>query len=110
MRKIAQERNCAFPSLEQALPRLAPRPLFMIHGGGDTYIKPEMAFTLYQKARDPKDLWIVENAKHNQAHQVARDDYQRRVLEFFDRHLGTPQPAPVEPPAPAPALVEAAPL
>ena len=53
--------------------KLAPRPLLMIHGGGDTYIKPEMALALFSKARSPKDYWLVEGAKHNQALAVAGD-------------------------------------
>ncbi len=85
--KIERLRGCRFPHLERALPRLAPRPLFMIHGGADTYIKPEMARALFACAREPKELWVVEGAKHNQALQTAGDEYRRRVLEFFDQHL-----------------------
>jgi len=59
----------------------------MIHGGSDTYIKPDMARKLFDKARGPKELWIVEGAKHNQALHVAGDRYRRRVREFFDVHL-----------------------
>ena len=39
-------------------------------------------------AIEPKELWIVDKAKHNQAFQVARAEYQRRVLDFFDKNLG----------------------
>ena len=55
----------------------------MIHGEGDTYIKPEMAKALFERARGPKELWIVPKAKHNQALSVAGDEYhraRRRVL------------------------------
>lgn len=86
LRKIAKARNCRFPHLERYLPRLN-RPLFMIHGGRDVYIKPEMAQYLYEIASQPKELWIVENAKHNQSFHVANGEYQDRVLRFFDRHL-----------------------
>jgi fermentation-respiration switch protein FrsA (DUF1100 family) len=87
LRQIERERGCHFPHLERALRRLAPRPLLMIHGGGDTYIKPDMARALFDRARAPKEFWLVEAAKHNQALQVAGDEYRRRVLEFFERHL-----------------------
>ena len=76
------------PHLEAALPRLAPRPLLMIHGGGDTYIKPEMARTLFKLRREPKEFWLVQGAKHNQALHVAGDEYATAMLEFFDAHLG----------------------
>src|SRR5260370_6661947 len=87
LRRIEMDRACRFTHLERSVGRLAPRPLLMIHGGGDTYIKPEMARRLFEKARGPKELWIVEGAKHNQALQVAGDAYRRRVREFFDAHL-----------------------
>lgn len=97
MRRIEKERNVHYPSLARPLGRLSPRPLFMIHGGGDTYIKPDMARSLFDFAQDPKDLWIVDKAKHNQAFHLAGEEYKRRVVEFFDRHL-----------AEAPGLVPAA--
>jgi fermentation-respiration switch protein FrsA (DUF1100 family) len=87
LKKIRRARGCRFPYLEPALGRLAPRPLLMIHGGADTYIKPEMAQTLFGLARQPKELWLVEGAKHNQALQVAGEEYHRRVLAFFLAHL-----------------------
>jgi pimeloyl-ACP methyl ester carboxylesterase len=88
LRRIARERGCRFPHLDRAVARLAPRPLLMIHGGADTYIKPEMAQDLFERAGAPKEFWLVEDAKHNQALQVAGDEYRQRVLDFFQAHLG----------------------
>jgi pimeloyl-ACP methyl ester carboxylesterase len=87
LKRVALETNCVFPHLEPLMRRLAPRPLLMIHGGADTYIKPEMAQALFRRARQPKEIWLVEGAKHNQALHVAGDDYRRRVCGFFRQHL-----------------------
>jgi pimeloyl-ACP methyl ester carboxylesterase len=87
MGQIERERRCRFPHLEKHLPRLAPRPLLMIHGQADTYIKPDMAGRLYESAQEPKEFWLVEGAKHNQALQVAGEEYRQRVLRFFEQHL-----------------------
>jgi len=87
LRQIERERSCRFPHLERYLPQLAPRPLLMIHGLADTYIKAEMTSRLFDIARAPKELWLVENAKHNQALQVAGEEYRQRVLWFFETHL-----------------------
>ncbi len=87
LRRVGRLRYCRFPHLERALRRLRGRPLLMIHGGADTYIKPEMARALFGYAVRPKELWVVSGAKHNQALHVAGDEYRRRVLEFFDKHL-----------------------
>src|SRR5262249_40380595 len=65
--RISRERGCRFPHLERVIGRLSPRPLLMIHGGGDTYIKPEMAVALFERAGPPKDFWLVDGAKHNGA-------------------------------------------
>lgn len=105
LRRIGRERGCRFPHLERAIGRLAPRPLLMIHGGGDTYIKPEMAQALYERARPPKDFWLVPGAKHNQAIHVAGEEYHRRVLDFFRAQLPEPAPSaePVSPARPLPS-------
>ena len=87
IRLIERERRCCFPHLERYLPRLAPRPLLMIHGLADTYIKAEMTTQLFALARAPKELWLVDNAKHNQALQIAGEEYRQRVLRFFETHL-----------------------
>lgn len=102
LRRIGRQRNCHFPHLEKAMGRLAPRPLFMIHGEADTYIKARMAQALFQRARAPKDLWLVPGAKHNQGPLVAPVEYRRRVLEFFEKHLAA-VPAGRSVPAEAPA-------
>ncbi|MBY0230931.1 MAG: hypothetical protein K2W96_16720, partial [Gemmataceae bacterium] len=96
--RVGRERRCRFPSLERAMPKLAPRPLLMIHGEGDSLIKPDMARALHALAREPKELWIVPGAKHNQGLAVAGEEYRQRVLDFFDKNLGGPQRVP------APAL------
>lgn len=87
LRQVERERGCRFPPLERAVARLAPRPLLMIHGGQDTYIKPEMAREVFEKAGEPREFWLVEGAKHNQALQVAGREYRERVLRFFGEHL-----------------------
>jgi pimeloyl-ACP methyl ester carboxylesterase len=92
VRRLERERGTRFPDVETALRKFGPRPVLMIHGADDTYIKADMARALFRYARPPKELWIVPNAKHNQAIQVAGDEYRRRVREFFDRHLAEGSP------------------
>jgi len=87
LKRIGRERGCRFPHLERAMRKLSPRPLLMIHGGSDTYIKPDMARGIFDRAGPPKEFWLVEGAKHNQAIQVAGEEYQRRVLDFFLENL-----------------------
>ncbi|HZZ82788.1 MAG TPA: alpha/beta fold hydrolase [Gemmataceae bacterium] len=92
IRRIERIRDVHYPSLEACMPKLAPRPLLMIHGGADSYIRPEMARTLFAMAGNPKELWLVEKAKHNQAITLAPEEYKARVLAFFDRNLAEAPP------------------
>jgi len=92
-KRVARNRGVNYPSIEKAAGKLH-RPLLMIHGEGDTYIKPEMAQALFDRASGEKKLWLVPKAKHNQALHIAGEEYHRQVLEFFDRYLGeVPEPA-----------------
>lgn len=86
VKKVARNRGVTYPSVEAAVGRLR-RPLLMIHGDADTYIRPEMARALFGRAKGPKELWVVPKAKHNQALTVAGDEYHARVVAFFDAHL-----------------------
>lgn len=91
--RLQRRRGCRYLDLEKVIHRLAPRPLLMIHGGSDTYIKPDMAQELFARARQPKQFWLVQGAKHNQAIQIATAEYHRRICEFFETHLAAPKRA-----------------
>jgi pimeloyl-ACP methyl ester carboxylesterase len=86
LNRVARIRGVNYPSVEKAVSRLN-RPLLMIHGEGDTYIKPEMAKALFDRATGPKEFWLVPKAKHNQAIAIAEEEYHRRIVEFFDKNL-----------------------
>jgi uncharacterized protein len=65
------------------LDRLPPMPLMFIHGDRDGVIPLKMTKKLFDRAREPKQLWIVPGAGHNDLRQSAGEDYDRRVAEFF---------------------------
>jgi alpha-beta hydrolase superfamily lysophospholipase len=88
LNRVEKERHCTFPHVEEAMARFSPRPLLMIHGAADNYIKPEMARELFERAAQPKDFWLVDGAKHNQSLRVAGGEYQERLVAFFSKHLG----------------------
>ncbi len=83
-RKRSQVRlKCRFPNVERATARLAPRPLFMIHGEKDAYIGPKIAETLFDLAGEPKEMWLVPKAKHNRCREAAGQEYFDRITAFF---------------------------
>ncbi len=101
----SRDRHCSFPHLEWRIANLAPRPLLMINGGADPYIKPAMTQSLFELAGENKEIWIVDGAKHNQSINHAGAVYKERILAFFDKHLagrGLPVASESEPAVPAP--------
>ena len=74
------------PSLEDLVPRIAPRPVFFIyatHGQGGEDLNPNF----HAAAREPKELWEIKVGKHTGGIEVVPAEYERRVVEFLDRAL-----------------------
>lgn len=66
---------------------LSPRPVLFIHGLADTVIPPENGRRLYQAAKEPKTLWQPEDVGHATAALKRPDEYEARVITFFDKAL-----------------------
>lgn len=66
---------------------VAPRGLLIIAPRNDELIDHEQRVALYEAAREPKELFVVEGADHVGARWVAGAEYERRVLDFLGRHL-----------------------
>ncbi len=79
--------KCVYPSVRKTLTRMLPRPMLLIHGERDSYIPVEQSRLLYALAAQPKYLWVVSGAKHNQSVDIMPAEYARRTAQFFDRHL-----------------------
>ena len=74
------------PNLEELVPRIAPRPIFLIfatHGQGGE----ELNRAYFEAAGEPKTLWEVPDASHTGAIDVRPGEYERRVVAFFDSAL-----------------------
>jgi uncharacterized protein len=71
-----------------AVGRLAPRPLLLIHGAADELTPVAHAQELYAAAGEPKGLWIVPDAPHCCAYFADREAYAARVAAFFTATLG----------------------
>lgn len=58
-------------------------PVLIIHSEDDNFVSVADAFTLYKAAHTKKELWIVQEADHGHISRDNKDEYQRRVNEFF---------------------------
>jgi fermentation-respiration switch protein FrsA (DUF1100 family) len=63
------------------------RPVFIIQGEVDTVIPTDSARRLYDAAGEPRTLWIVPRAGHLESMSMRPDEYERRVIVFFDESL-----------------------
>jgi uncharacterized protein len=67
------------------LPRISPRPVFLIYGEHEA--SSGHAQAQYESAGEPKWLWIVPGGRHGSNYQIASQEYEQRVLQFFDQAL-----------------------
>ncbi len=62
------------------------KPVLIIHGKKDSQIAVNEAYILHN-ANKKTELWIVENADHGETYALNKDEYEKRVLEFFEKNL-----------------------
>lgn len=74
----------------EAVGKIAPRPLLIIHGVADAVTPVEHARQLYAAAGELKELWVVEDAPRCGAYFADRPAYVARVAAFFARALAAP--------------------
>jgi hypothetical protein len=75
------------PPIVNRIGRIAPRSVFLIyaeHGiGGENIRQPRY----YAAAGEPKAMWKVSGARHTGGIDARPDEYERRVIAFFDGAL-----------------------
>jgi len=62
-------------------------PLFVLVGSQDAHAHPDEARAICDAPPEPKTLWVVEGAAHQDLYRYAPDAYRQRVLGFLDEHL-----------------------
>jgi fermentation-respiration switch protein FrsA (DUF1100 family) len=68
--------------------QISPRPIFIIQGAADTAIPSDSAQRLYGAAGEPRRLWIEPDVDHVAMYKTHPDEYEKRVIDFFDQYLG----------------------
>ncbi len=62
-------------------------PTLFIHGMEDTRVPADMSEALYAATPQPKQLWLVPHARHNDVADIAGAEYFRVVERFLEQQV-----------------------
>jgi len=63
-------------------------PVFILHGTADNLIAYRYSEMVFARANEPKELWLISGARHDNMADVGGEEYRRRILGFFERYVG----------------------
>ncbi len=70
-------------SVQTAIAQIAPRPILVISGGAEQ----NMMRRHFAAAHEPKQIWIIPEAGHIEGLHVRPQEYEEKVIAFFDEAL-----------------------
>ncbi len=62
-------------------------PLLFIHGQNDVLVPSKNSIELYEKANDPKELFLIDGAGHDLPTGDFKEIVQSKVVEFLNQYL-----------------------
>jgi uncharacterized protein len=72
--------------LKSLVPKIQ-QPIFFVYGEHGQSVEEPANTTFYAVARGPKEIWEVPGSKHMGGIEAQPEEYERRVVGFFDRTL-----------------------
>lgn len=73
--------------LKELVARISPTPLLLISTGGSLPVERDFNRIYAEAAREPVELWDLPEVNHTAAIRERPEEYQRRVVRFFDNAL-----------------------
>lgn len=67
--------------------KISPRAVFLINGAKDQRMLATETKELYERAGEPREIWIAPEAGHLEAYSFYPEDYEGKVSSFFEKHL-----------------------
>lgn len=64
--------------------QISPVPVLFIHGTADRVVPHKMSQAMYDKAKQPKELWLIQSADHYGIWESNPETAQGRLLNFFE--------------------------
>jgi dienelactone hydrolase len=75
------------PALQDAVAGISARPVFFIYGEDGQEVEKAVNPVYYDAALPPKAIWEVPGARHTGGLEAQPEEYEQRVIDFFDRTL-----------------------
>jgi dipeptidyl aminopeptidase/acylaminoacyl peptidase len=66
------------------LATIHPRPVLIIHGADDPLFPLHHAQKMYEAAKEPKELWLIEGLGHGSPVIGREAEFKERVVTFFE--------------------------
>lgn len=73
----------------KVIARVAPIPILLIHGTHDRVIPSHHSKRLFERAKDPKQLWIIDRGDHTEAFATFGATYRKKLVQFYNDALRT---------------------
>lgn len=67
--------------------QIAPRPIFIIATGAQDGLEQRTSQRYYDRAGEPKTLWLIPETEHGGGLSARPQEYQDRMIAFFDQAL-----------------------
>jgi fermentation-respiration switch protein FrsA (DUF1100 family) len=66
---------------------ISPRPIFLLDAGQETVVSDDSTELLLEAAGEPKEYWHVAEAEHAAIDEIRPEEFEQRVVAFFDQYL-----------------------
>lgn len=76
------------PGLLEQLPAIAPRPILYLSSGPDDDAGQQIVAYFQANTPGPSELWQVPEAGHGAIPRLRTEEYERRVVGFFNEAMG----------------------
>ncbi len=69
---------------------ISPRPVFILDAGKDNVVSETSSEDLFAAAGEPKEWWQCEECGHHELDTIRPQEFEEKVVGFFDRYLSAP--------------------
>eukprot|EP00823_Brevimastigomonas_motovehiculus_P003571 TRINITY_DN2196_c0_g1_i1.p1 TRINITY_DN2196_c0_g1~~TRINITY_DN2196_c0_g1_i1.p1 ORF type:complete len:378 (-),score=69.42 TRINITY_DN2196_c0_g1_i1:175-1287(-) len=80
---LPDDGTALYPEPLDAICLLSPRPILFMHGKLDKRVPMQHSQELYDKAKDPKTIWIEPKGEHMLLFDQYPQEWKKRVLDFL---------------------------